>query len=136
MANLAITNITLTSFNQRASAVQLGETCAMYDVVYKDANNKYSLADCTDPLKAVAEFILMGGGVLDNFVLAMPLNGSMVITSTPTLVTNTQYVLSATAGKIAPKSDLITGNLLTELFRASSTSGANFRVDATGIAMP
>lgn len=117
-----------------ASRVTLGATLVQGDVVYKDtasANKmKAADADAGTELEATVEGIMLTSGA--------DAGSGYVVTSGPmnvggTLVQGTIYVLSGAAGKIAPAADLTTGDRVTILGVASSTSILEVKIQNTGI---
>lgn len=135
MANLSITSIKLNE-NVKIATIQAGEALAEYDVVYL-LTGKYYKADATSVVKAVAAYIVLDAADADGWVAALPLSTTTTITLVgPTLLVTTQYVLSATGGKIAPRSDLVTGNFVTEIFTGATAAIANVDLEVTGIPVP
>ena len=134
MADLAITGISF-SENYSPVTIKLGEAAAAFDVVYL-LTGEYFLADATDAAKANAAYLLLVGGAAGQFATAIPFQRTATLVVTPALVQGDAYFLSANPGKIAPKSDLVTGNQLTELLKAASPTDARLALDVTGIAVP
>lgn len=133
MADLAITSVKLPNTQVKPKAVQLGETCSAYDLVYF-SSGKYYLANCVTDAASKATHILMEGGIVDDIVVAVPLSGSLTLGTTMTVAV--QYCVSQTSGKAAPRSDLISNDFVSDLWVASSATVADMQLDPTGIQVP
>jgi hypothetical protein len=134
-------DITVTAANVIAGAgastrqVTAGETITAGQVVYKDtsAGDKYKLADA-DAVGTAA-----GGGIaLNGASNGQPLT---IITGGnlnpgATVTTGEVYVVSTTAGGIAPLVDLLTGDFVTVLGTATTTSNINIQIQVSGVAEP
>jgi len=134
MANLTITGV-LTPGDAEPVTLKLGETCAAFDLVYRDdVDNKYYLSDATLLQRYVASHILLFAGGADDYRVALPLTrGTTLILIGPTLVVANSYVISATAGKIADRADLVSTNFLNELGAGSTTANMLITNNPTGI---
>ena len=134
MVDITITEVKQITKVTPASLI-LGETCAAFDVVQK-VGSKYMLSDATDAALGLPTHILLQGGILDEFVVALPLIGSYTLTG-PTLIVADQYVLSgANPGGIAPRVDLTVGQFLTDIFKGATSAIADIQVEETKIAEP
>ena len=135
MADLTLTGLKFGS-TINFSSIQAGEALAAYDVVYL-LNGKYYKADATTAAKAAAKFIVLDAADADGYVAAFPLSRSVSITIVgDTLTVGVQYVVSANAGKIAPRSDLMSNHYITELFTGSASTVGDVSLEATGIQVP
>ena len=133
MVDISITDVKMITSVGPASLL-LGETCVPFDIVQL-VGSKYQLCVATDALLGNPSHILLQGGVDTEFVAALPLIGSYTLSGTA-LVKAAQYVVSATKGKVAPRADLITGQFLTDIFKAASTVIADFQIEESKIAVP
>lgn len=134
MANQVITGVKLITKASPISII-LGETCVAFDIVQK-VGQKYMLSVATDAGLGAPTHIILQGGVDNGYVVALPLNGQSYDLGGVTLVQSAQYVQSATPGKIAERADLTSGQLLTDIFKASTAAIADFQIETTGIAEP
>ena len=135
MTNLAITDVQQITKVTPTSLV-LGETCAAFDIV-QQIGSKYERSIATDAAKGKPSHILMQGGDDTDLVVALPLaNGLQYTLTGPTLVVAAQYVVSATAGKIAERADLTVGQFLTDVLKGSTAAIADIQIEETEIAEP
>lgn len=134
MADITVTpaNVAVGAPGARTRVVQVGEAVTQGKSGYLDAaTGKYRLADANLSLAAAAAtgvFLTAAGS--DGYALIMEAGE---INLGATLVKGTVYVVSATAGGIAPAADLTTGWHVTILGVASSASLLQMGVRATGI---
>lgn len=96
--------------------------------VYADATANYKLkaADATSLAKAAVVGIALNGGATGQpieYVIRDP-----ALNVGATLAVGQTYVVSATAGGIAPEADITTGQFVTLLGVANTTSAMNFSV--------
>lgn len=113
-----------------------GGTVSAGQPVYEDSDGKYQIADAnTTEAAAAASAIALTPGVLDGYgVIAT--RGAVILVGA-TLTVGEAYVVSDTAGGIKPESDAkTTGDYITELGRASSSSQLELNFNATGIQEP
>lgn len=114
--------------------VQYGEAITAGEPVYLlSTDSKYYAAQADTAAKAAAKAIAMTGGAADGY--------GFVVFSGPcdvgaTLAVGTVYYVSATNGKICLESDLTTGNFVTKLGHAVTTSQLQVSINVTGIAKP
>lgn len=141
---MADIDLTESGFIPGANAViktrqKAGATITQGQVVYQDRNdaNKWKLGD------ANASAVTAGNGTLVGLACQSVASGQYFdvlledddLTIGGTVLTaNTAYILSATAGGIAPLADLTTGWYLTLLGVAKSTTKLNFRPIKSGVA--
>lgn len=138
MADLSITegNVELATATGRLFAATFGETLLKGELVYlKTSDGLYWKADsdASDTAK-VAGLVLVGGSASDIGVVVQQGNVSLGAI----LTAGTNYVLSSNSGKICAISDgnHASGDYITHLGVASTTSVLNFKINATGIAKP
>lgn len=133
MPDLTITGL---AFKTKPSvqAILLGVDVAAFDVVYKPATG-YAPANATTQETAQAIYIALHAGLAGEYVGAVAIKGTAVITG-DTLVQGGEYVVSVNDGKIAPRADLVSTNVITSLFTAASATEAQMLVDATGVVVP
>jgi hypothetical protein len=135
MADITITaaNVVTTAGDiERGTA---GATITAGQVVYKDANGKYSLADNNS---ATAAAKVPRGIALHAASLNQPLSilKSGDITIGATLTAGTAYYLSDTPGGICPVADLATGENVVLVGIAKSTTVLNLSILVPGVTLP
>jgi len=135
MSNLSITAASV----QVASTVRLsrgvaGAAIAAGDALYVDTSdsNKLKLAIATSAAAAVFAGIATHAALAGQPVQYIPAGA---ITIGATLVIGTVYVVSATAGKICPVADLVSGNYLTIIGMPSSTTVLEVYPKTSGTAL-
>lgn len=142
MADLTQTpaNVAPGSLNLRTKPVTYGETIAQGMPLYKSTTDqKYYKASAGTLAASKAEAIAMSAGVADGpGVVAIPstTDGVSLINIGATLTVGQIYVVSATAGAIAPYSDLVSTKFVTVLGVAISATLLDLRCLASGIAKP
>lgn len=131
MADLTITTIKRVSGN--VSTSNAGEALAAGDVVYSNSTgNTHDKADATDTTKASAigvQLLATDSGALSTVAQS----GSVIEITGTTLTVGDVYVVSATSGKIAPQADLTTGDILTIIGYAKTTSQIQISITPTGV---
>ena len=129
MADLVITPTSVAVPNNSAGTfVKFGEAVTQGQVVYRStADNKYSLADCDASATARAIGIVISNVAADDYGYFLGGSG-VVINLGVTLAQGEYYVVSDTAGNIMPIGDLTTGQYITQLGIAESTSLLRMRV--------
>ena len=137
MADLTITsaNVKISNSNTRVVTVLAGEAIGIGEVVYLDtANSEYLLADASDATKALVAGIALTSAVDTGYFLMLTSNVYVV---GATLVTGTPYYVSDTAGAgaICPHADLASGDFVTLLGHAISTTEIQLDIQPTGIAV-
>lgn len=113
-----------------------GATITAGQPVYLDsADGKLKLADAN---AASADAATVKGIALQGASAGQPLKTqtSGPITIGATVTQGTIYVLSATAGGIAPAADLATGHRVTVLGVATSASVLQLQITSSGVAVP
>ena len=135
MANLTITaaNVGISGSDTRIKSVIVSEAVTQGQGVYYDtATNKYTRATAGDVVaKADARgIVLTPAGADGQCVIA---TGGLVIAGA-TLAVGTVYVVSATVGLIAPIADMTTGDFVTILGVAKTTSVLELAINASGTA--
>ena len=135
MADISITaaNVVKGS-NARTQAGIAGATITAGQLVYKDAaTGKYLLSDAdsaTAAARSVTGIALNGASL--NQPVDVQIGGDITIGGT--LTANTVYVLSGTAGGLAPLADLSTGEYLVVIGVAKSASVLAVDIQASGVA--
>lgn len=134
-ADLAPTAANILISSGQAKLGIAGTTIARGNVLKGDANSLL-LAEAGDTaVKAIAIGIALSDGAVGQYVSYMELHGAINLGAV--LTVGTIYVLSATAGKIAPFADLVSTDYITILGIASSTSILQFSIaKATAIQVP
>lgn len=134
MADLSITAVRPTP-QTRVGIVTYGATVSSGQSLYLDTSDQeYKLADASLVGTAAATVIALTPGV-DGGSGVVAFDGPLIFVG-PTMTVGVDYVVSATAGGIAPKSDLSSGDFITDLGRASTTTQIEFSPNATGIQVP
>lgn len=115
----------------RTRLVQYGATVALGNPLYLDtSDNKYKLADANaSAVTANASCVAMTTGVDGDYGI-VAISGSIEFVGS-TLAVGV-YVLGATAGSIVPETDLTTGDYLTQIGSATSTTVMLLDIVATG----
>jgi hypothetical protein len=134
MADVTITAASVLQVNGIADQYLAGETLTQGQPFYVlAADNKAYKADNNAAAAAAA----VKGIALNCASAGQPVRGQRngQITIGGTLVKGTIYVLSATAGGIAPAADLASGNRVSILGVASSTTVLDLSLVNTGIAL-
>lgn len=134
MADISITaaNVGIGSATTVTQVVQAGESVTQGQPVYRSTSTgKYLRADNNDTLaKSLVEGIAVTAASTDGFFL-MVSDGQINLGAT--LGAGTIYVVSSTVGGIAPAADIATGNYVTILGTASTSSVLDIAIKATGI---
>lgn len=114
--------------------VTAGATITAGQPVYLDStdSNSAKLADANASLATSRAIGLAAHAALDGQPLRVITGGNVTLGASP-LTVGTIYVVSATAGGIAPAADLTTGHYVTILGVASTTAKLNLSLKATGI---
>jgi hypothetical protein len=133
MADLAISSIDTASLNTQLQSGQLGETIADGDIVYRDnTTGKWQLLDATI-LGAEDIGICIVGGVLDGVGLIQS-DGYVTINAVAT--DGVQYYVSANPGKLCPRSDLSSGDIITLAALGTQTTTLAIHFHHYGIPVP
>jgi len=135
MADLVITtaDLELASSRSRPSTVQAGEAIEAGDLVYRDTTTgKYMLASASSEATAAIEGIAVSSASVDGY-FSMLSSTSLILGAT--VVAGTPYFLSTNGGKIAPFADLSSGDYVSLLGFASSTTEIQLDILATGISI-
>lgn len=116
--------------------VVYGATITAGQSAYKDgSDSKYKLADSNaSAATAAAVGIFVTPGV-DTGYGYVATAGSIILVGT-TMTVGTVYCVGTTAGSIVPISDLTTGDYVTILGTASTTTQLDLAIKATGIVKP
>ena len=137
MANLTQTaanvGLTANSASTTATVVQAGEAITQGMPVYL-LSSKYYKADASALGSAAATHLAVTPAATDEYFVAVPTGGTVDLGAT--LTVGTTYVVSATAGAIAPEADLLTGEFVTSLGVASAAGELVLDINATGVAKP
>lgn len=142
MANLTQTaaNVAIGGSNARTSEpLQAGEPLTQGQPAYKKASDrKWYRADANVSAEAAGSveppvIVLTPAAAIDDWFVGVR-RGPVKLGAT--LAVGTPYVISATVGAICPYADLVTGDYVTFLGFATSTSVLDLDVDATGVQKP
>lgn len=129
MADLTITATDVEVENNNPGTwVRFGVAVTQGQVVYRStADNKYYLADCDASATARAAGIVISNADADNYGYILSGTNSKINLGA-TLAQGEVYVVSDTAGNIMPITDLTTGQYITILGIAESTSLLRMRM--------
>lgn len=133
MADLSITAANVGVRGRAAiEIVQVGEAVTQGQPAYfKDSDQKYYRTDANASAEAAeAVGVFLSAASTDGFAL---LAKSGPINLGATLTAGETYVVSATAGGIAPIADATTGWYVTILGVASSSSQLELKINTTGV---
>lgn len=134
MADLTSITAVRPTANTTFTRVQYGATIAAGQPIVKSGTT-YVLADANaSAALAAAEGIAITPGVSGGYGL-MATGGSIILVGT-TMVVGETYLASDTAGGIMPNSDRSTGDYVTKLGTASTTTQLDLSIVATGVAVP
>lgn len=133
MANLTGITAVRPTVNTRVSVVQYGATIVAGNSLYLDTtDNKYKLADANGLVgTAAAVAIAMTPGA-DTEYGVVALDGPVILVGT-TMAVGEPYAVSATAGAIAPETDLTTDDWVTRMGTAKTTTQLDLGFRATAI---
>lgn len=137
---MAAITITAVSIGVGADAAferfEVGEAVDHGELIYFDtANGDYRLADADAEASAKAAGIAVTAGAGDgSYVLAIT-RGKLLIQSGPGMVKGTEYYCGTTPGQIVPKSDLASGDYVTRVGIANSTTELQVDIRVTGVTL-
>ena len=124
MADLTIGTVTLLdNAGMQPVMVEVGEAVSAFQPLYLDTSGStpvYSLADASDTDKDEVEGICYSDSADGGTGLLLPQGTRVDLGSI--LTKGVTYCLSTNAGKIAPQSDLTTGDAVVPLFWAETDS--------------
>lgn len=110
-----------------------GEAVTPVMPVYQ-LSGQYLKADCTSSGKAEVRGLTLINGDLDGPSILVP-NGSKLDLGA-VLTQGLPYYVGATAGTLVPYTDLVSGNYVTRVGFAESSSILRVDIDITGITVP
>jgi hypothetical protein len=112
--------------------VVYGATVAVGQPLYLDpADNEYKLADADAVATAAAVGIAMTPGVDGGYGIIAK-SGAIILVGT-TMAKGINYFVGTTPGEIVLEGDLATGDFITRLGAAASTTQLQLAIDRTGI---
>lgn len=122
------TSSTQTKIVQYGGTVSVGQPVSLSSTKYvaSDANASATLAAATG--------IAITPGVTDGYGI-VAVGGSVILVGT-TMTVGETYLVSRTAGGIMPNADKATGDYVTRLGTAATTTQLNLSIQATGIQVP
>lgn len=134
MADITVTATSVVPYANEQTAVGVaGETITAGQVVYLNSTTgKLMKADADTAAESVCKGIALNGGSLGQPV-KYQYGGEITIGAT--VAVGTTYVVSATAGGIAPVADLTTGDYVSHVGVASTTGRIKLFINNTGIAI-
>lgn len=115
--------------------IVLGEEVIAPAPVYRGADERYYNADATTEAKAFAEGLCVFGGSEDSIGQLAVVDGQEIDVGGAVTVGEI-YVVSATSGKISPKSDLVSTNWLTLLGIGKTATNIQLLVRPAGLQIP
>ena len=136
-------DITITVANTRLGTgaqlekVTAGESVTFGQPVYKHAADNSEYKRCDASASGTADCDGIAWGYADDgehFMLLKVASGNVNLGAT--LTKGTAYVVSATTGGIAPESDLASGEYVSHIGVATSTSNLQLNVNNTGATKP
>lgn len=134
MADLSSITAVRPTANTQTRVVQYGGTVSVGHPVVK-TSGKYVSADANaSAAAAAAEGVAITPGVADGYGV-VAFSGSIILVGT-TMTVGETYLVSRTAGGIMPNADRTTGDYVTRLGTAASTTQLDLAIAATGIQVP
>jgi len=137
MTDLSITAANVVQASDASTSFgTAGETITAGQVLYKDAadNNELKLADANGAAALrVPVGIALNGAAAGQPVRYITSGG---LNPGATVVVGKIYVLSATAGGIAPVEDLSSGHYVSVLGIGTTTSNIQLNIQVSGVAVP
>lgn len=136
MADLTQTaaNVAAGGESTRISMIQVGEAVTQGQPGYFDSSDrKYYIADANNASKYVAKVIFLTPATTDGYAVAAT---SGPVNLGATLTVGVIYVVSDTAGSIMPSSDLSSGDYVTILGVATSTSLITLNPSSSSVVTP
>jgi hypothetical protein len=131
MADVTIGSLVLNT-GEIQSILVYGESVSVGHFLYKTAAKKYEKAKAeTD--KAEVSAIALVAGVLDGMAIVAKVGAVLTFDA---VLTPGVYVLSPTAGKMRPVADLASGDVMTVVGVAISTTQFIFDPITTGVTKP
>ena len=138
MADLTVTvaSVAVTSSTAGVEVVQVGEAVTQGEPVYKKASdNKYWLADADASEEAAgASRLVLTPASTDGYAIVARPGASVNVGAT--LTVGERYYASDTPGGIKPSADLTTGDYVTLVGVAETTSSLKLYFSATGVQVP
>jgi len=134
MADISVTATSVVPYANEQTAVGVaGETITAGQVVYLNSTTgKLMKADADTAAESVCKGIALNGGAL-NQPIKYQYGGEITIGAT--VAVGTVYVVSATAGGIAPLADLTSGDYVSILGVASTAARIKLNIFNSGIAV-
>lgn len=138
MADLAVTAANVAKFGTTAKTESgtAGTTITAGQAVYKDAaDGKFKLADCNSATAAARDFYGIAlNGAADDQPLAVQTEGDITIGGTVAI--GTVYCLSGTPGAVRPVADNVSGDFVSVIGVAVTTTRIRMKPLASGVAIP
>lgn len=134
MVDLAVTPSQVVGVGSYSSQVRIaGATIVAGDALYLDSSNQWLLADANvSATEANAIGIALNGGDSGQPVTAIT-NGTVNLGAAAAAAAGVVYVVSATAGNIAPDVDVTTGAYLTILGVGIGSNQVKLSINASGV---
>ena len=134
MADLSSITAVRPTATTQLRIVQYGGTVSAGQPV-AESSSKYVAADADASVTlAAAQGIAVTPGVTDGYGV-VAFSGPIILVGT-TMVVGETYLVSPTAGGIMPNADRATGDYVTRLGAASTTTQLDLSIKATGIQVP
>lgn len=126
MPDLSITTseIVPTSDRTKISHGKCGEAITAGEPIYlKSSDGKYWKADCDTAAEAASKGVAIASTLAAEQEIVFQTGGTITLGSSATVLQGTIYVVSGTAGGIAPESDMATGDYMTILGVGNGSDG-------------
>lgn len=134
MADLSGITAVRPTQNTQIRIVQYGGTVSAGQPVV-ESSSKFVAADANaSSALAAATGLAVTPGVTDGYGI-IATGGSIVLVGT-TMIVGETYLVSPTAGGIMPNADRVTGDYVTRLGTAATTTQLDLSIKATGIQVP
>lgn len=135
MADYAPTKISILGNTVQTVVGVAGEAVVERDVVYLKSDQKYWKAKASGLAEEaqVAGICLTAAAIGGKVLILLPTNE---IDLGVTLTVGTEVVLSANAGKLAPRSDLVSTNFITSFGYPDTSAILGYQINITGTTVP
>lgn len=137
MADLTITAGSVAMVSGTTEVMTAGATITAGQAIYKDASdsNKAKLADANDTAAKAAAYGIALNGASSGQPVSVLRTG--VVNMGATLTVGEIYVVSDTAGGVAPEADLVnTNNFVTILGVGLTAANLDLKINASGVQVP
>lgn len=126
-------NVAVVSIDASTELVQAGEAITQGQPVYMSGNKYYKADNNASASTAAAVGVAITPAATDGYFI-MATSGTVNLGAT--LVVGTAYCVGPTAGQVNPVADLVTGDYITLLGIAITTSTLVLTITPTGVQVP